>query len=244
MFRANASKYQTVNKRDMSNQKKIRVLCVDDHPLIREGIAIVINSQVDRQVAAQASTGQEGIKYLCEYAPDVTLMDLHLPDMSGIDAMIAIYAKVPNARIIVLTMFEGVAETQRALASGARSYMLKSTPPADMADIIRKVYEGKRRIPTVVAVRLAEHFSDEALTEREIEVLRHVSAGNSNRIIAVQLNLSEHTINGHIKNILSKLGANDRTHAVSIGLRRGLLREFRFAKMLHAKLLPECSGPR
>ena len=225
MFRANASKYQTVNKRDMSNQKKIRVLCVDDHPLIREGIAIVINSQVDLQVAAQASTGQEGIKYFCEYAPDVTLMDLHLPDMSGIDAMIAICAKVANARIIVLTMSEGVAEIQRALASGARSYMLKSTPPADMADIIRKVYEGKRPIPTVVAVQLAEHFSDDALTEREIEVLRHVSAGNSNKIIAVQLNLSVNTIKGHIKNILSKLGANDRTHAVSIGLRRGLLRE-------------------
>jgi len=209
----------------MSNQKKIRVLCVDDHPLIREGIAIVINSQVDMQVAAQASTGQEGIKYFYEYAPDVTLMDLHLPDMSGIDAMIAIYAKVANARIIVLTLFEGVAEIKRALASGARSYILKSTSPADMADIIRKVYDGKRPIPTVVAVRLAEHLSDEALTEREIEVLRHVSAGNSNKIIAVQLNLSEHTIKGHIKNILSKLGANDRTHAVSIGLRRGLLRE-------------------
>jgi DNA-binding NarL/FixJ family response regulator len=222
---ANASKYQTVNKRDMSNQKKIRVLCVDDHPLIREGIAIAINSQVDMQVAAQASTGQEGIKYFSEYAPDVVLMDLHLPDMTGIDAMIAIYTKVANARIIVLTMFEGVAEIQRALASGARSYMLKSTPPADMADIIRKVYAGKRPIPTVVAVRLAEHFSDEALTEREIEVLRHVSAGNSNKIIAVQLNLSVNTIKGHIKNILSKLGANDRTHAVSIGLRRGLLRE-------------------
>ena len=209
----------------MSNQKKIRILCVDDHPLIREGIAIAVNSQMDMEVVAQASNGREAIEYVCEYAPDVTLMDLHLPDMSGIDAMIAIHAKAANARIIVLTMFEGVAEIQRALASGARSYMLKSTPPADMADIIRKVYEGKRPIPTVVAVRLAEHFSDEALTEREIEVLRHVSAGNSDKIIAVQLNLSVHTIKGHIKNILSKLRANDRTHAVSIGLRRGLLRE-------------------
>jgi DNA-binding NarL/FixJ family response regulator len=209
----------------MSNQKKIRVLCVDDHPLIREGIAIAVNSQMDMQVVAQASNGREAIEYVCEYAPDVTLMDLHLPDMSGIDAMIAIYAKVAHARIIVLTMCEGVGEIQRALASGARSYMLKSTPPADMAEIIRKVYEGKRPIPTVVAVRLAEHFSDEALTEREIEVLRHVSAGNSNKIIAVQLNLSVHTIKAHMKNILSKLGANDRTHAVSIGLRRGLLHE-------------------
>lgn len=209
----------------MSKERIIRVLCVDDHPLMCEGIAAVINGQLDMQLVAQASSGQEAIDYFCEYAPDITLMDLHLPDMSGIDAMIAIRASAPGARIIVLTMFEGVTDIQRALASGARSYLLKSTPPEVMADIIRKVYQGKKPIPTVVAAQLAEHFGDDELTEREIEVLRHVSAGNSNKIIAAQLTLSEHTIKGHLKSILAKLGANDRTQAVAIGLRRGLLRE-------------------
>jgi len=207
----------------MSNEGQIRILCVDDHPLMRAGINMVIDSQPDMQVVAQASNGRDAIKCFAEQQPDVTLMDLRLPDMSGIDAMIAIQAKFTEARIIILTTFEGDTEIQRALASGARSYILKSMPCDELADTIRQVHAGRRRIPPQVAEQLAEHLGDETLTEREIEVLRHVSAGNSNKIIADELALSEHTIKGHLKNILSKLGASDRTQAVTIALRRGLL---------------------
>lgn len=207
----------------MNNQGQIRILSVDDHPLMREGIAMLIDSEDDMQLVAQASTGAEAIKCFCKYQPDITLMDLRLPDMSGVDAMIAILAKRSNARIIILTTYEGDVEIQRALTAGARSYILKSMSPAVIADIIRKVWVGKKSIPPAVAMHIAEHLSDEALTEREIEVLRHVSAGNSNKIIAAELTLSEHTIKGHLKRILSKLGANDRTQAVTIALHRGLL---------------------
>ena len=207
----------------MSDQERIRILCVDDHPLMREGVKMVLNGQPDMRVVAQASNGQEAIQCFLEHEPEVTLMDLRLPDMSGIDAMMAIQAKHPEARIIILTTFEGDTEIQRALAAGARSYVLKSMPPDDLANIIRQVRVGKKRIPPQVAANLAEHLADEALTEREIEVLRQVSAGNSNKIIAAELALSEHTVKGHLKNILSKLGANDRTQAVTIALRRGLL---------------------
>jgi DNA-binding NarL/FixJ family response regulator len=208
----------------MSNEGQIRILCVDDHPLMRAGINMVLDSQPDMRVVAQASNGREAIRCFVEHRPDVTLMDLRLPDMSGIDAMIAIQAKFTEARIIILTTFEGDTEIQRALAAGARSYILKSMPCDEIADTIRQVRSGRKRIPPQVAAQLAEHLSDEALTEREIEVLRHVSAGSSNKIIADELALSEHTVKGHLKNILSKLGASDRTQAVTIGLRRGLLR--------------------
>jgi DNA-binding NarL/FixJ family response regulator len=213
----------TGSELNMSNQEAIRVLCVDDHPLMREGINLVLNSQPDMRVVAQASNGREAIKCFGECRPDVTVMDLRLPDMSGIDALIAIQAKFPDARIIILTTFEGDTEIQRALAAGARSYILKSMGANELAETIRQVRAGKKRIPPQVAAQLAEHLSDEALTDREIEVLRHVSAGNSNKIIADELALSEHTIKGHLKNILSKLGASDRTQAVTIALRRGLL---------------------
>ena len=207
----------------MSNEGLIRILCVDDHPLMRAGINMVIDSQSDMRVVAQASNGCEAIKRFAEHNPDVTLMDLRLPDMSGIDAMIAIQVKYPDARVIILTTFEGDTEIHRALAAGARSYILKSMPSDELADTIRQVRAGKKRIPPQVAARLAEHLSDETLTEREIEVLRHVSAGNSNKIIADELALSEHTVKGHLKNILAKLGASDRTQAVTIAMRRGLL---------------------
>jgi len=207
----------------MSNEERIRILCVDDHPLMRAGIDMVIESQPDMRVVAQASNGSDAIKSFAEHRPDVTLMDLRLPDMSGIDAMIAIQAKFPAARIIILTTFEGDTEIQRALAAGALSYILKSMPCDELAETIRQVRAGKKRIPPQVAAQLAEHLSDESLTEREIQVLRHVSAGNSNKIIANELDLSEHTVKGHLKNILAKLGASDRTQAVTIALRRGLL---------------------
>jgi DNA-binding NarL/FixJ family response regulator len=207
----------------MTNTARIRVLSVEDHPLFREGIATIIDSQTDMLMVAQASTGGEAIERFREHRPDVTLMDLQLPDMSGIDAMIAIIQKFPEARIIMLTTFERDTEIQRSLAAGARAYILKTTPPSQMADAIRQVHAGKKRIPPEVAARLAEHFGDEALTEREVEVLQLVGGGNRNRDIADRLFVSEETVKVHMKHIMEKLGASDRTQAVTIGLRRGLI---------------------
>jgi len=201
----------------------IRVLTVDDHPLVREGIASVINSQPDMQVVAQASDGREAISYFCEHKPDVTLMDLRLPDMSGIDAMIAIRGQFPEARVIMLTTFDCDVEIQRALAAGTRSYILKSMPPKEMAETIRQVHAGKKRIPQEVAARLAEHLGHEALSEREVEVLQRVMAGNRNRDVAERLYISEETVKAHIKHILEKLGASDRTQAVTIAVQRGII---------------------
>jgi len=201
----------------------IRVLTVDDHPLVREGIASVINSQPDMQVVAQASDGREAISYFCEHKPDVTLMDLRLPDMSGIDAMIAIRGQFPEARVIMLTTFDCDAEIQRALAAGARSYILKSIPPREMAETIRQVHAGKKCLPAEVATRLAEHLSDESLSERETEVLQRVMLGNRNRDIAQHLLISVETVKSHIKHIMEKLGASDRTQAFTIAVRRGMI---------------------
>jgi DNA-binding NarL/FixJ family response regulator len=201
----------------------IRVLTVDDHPLVREGIASVINSQPDMQVVAQASDGREAISYFCEHKPDVTLMDLRLPDMSGIDAMIAIRGQFPEARVIMLTTFDCDAEIQRALAAGARSYILKSMPPREMAETMRQVHAGKKCLPADVATRLAEHLSDEPLSERETEVLQRVMLGNRNRDIAQHLLISVETVKSHIKHIMEKLGASDRTQAFTIAVRRGMI---------------------
>ncbi|MGD0298151.1 MAG: response regulator transcription factor [Bryobacteraceae bacterium] len=207
----------------MTEPIKIRVLCVDDHPLLREGIAAMINNQPDMILVAEAASGSEGILKFRELQPDITLMDLRLPDMSGIDSLIAIRTEFSEARIVMLTTFEGDVEIQRALEAGARGYLLKSMPPRELVDVIRQVHGGKKRVPPEVAAHLAEHMSDEELTGREIDVLRHIAGGNRNRDIAEQLFISEETVKVHIKHIMEKLGASDRTQAVAIGVRRGII---------------------
>ena len=208
----------------MNEQAQIRVLSVDDHPLMREGIAAMIRNQADLLLVAEAANGREALQRFREHLPDVTLMDLRLPDMSGIDAMIAIRAEFPEARIVMLTTFEGDVEIQRALQAGARGYMLKSMPPSDLLEGIREVHAGKKRIPPEVAAHLAEHIGEEALTARELGVLQHVAGGNRNRDIAEQLFITEETVKVHVKHIMEKLGARDRTEAVAIALRRGIVR--------------------
>lgn len=202
---------------------KIRVFSVDDHPLLREGIAAIINNEPDMVMVAQAATGHDAIHQFRSHRPDVTLMDLRLPDISGIDAMIAIRNEFPDARIVMLTTFEGDVDIQRALAAGARGYILKNMPPQELAGVVRQVHAGKKRIPPEIAGLLAEHLSDEALTEREKDVLKHVAGGNRNRDIAERLFISEDTVKVHVKHIMEKLGANDRTEAVTIALRRGII---------------------
>jgi DNA-binding NarL/FixJ family response regulator len=207
----------------MNDFTRIRVLSVDDHPLLCEGIAKVIDGQPDMLLVAQGANGHEAIELFGQHEPDVTLMDLRMPDINGIEAMIAIRKTFPEARIIMLTTFEHNSEIQRALAAGARSYILKSMLPREMAETIRQVHSGKKRIPPEVAACLAEHLGDEALSEREVEVLLRVMGGNRNRDIAERLFISEETVKAHIKHIMAKLGANDRTQAVTIAAQRGII---------------------
>ena len=201
----------------------IRILSVEDHPIFREGLATIVGSQEDMILAAQATNAAEAIEQFRIHRPDVTLMDLRLPDRSGTDALVAIRRDFPNARIIMLTTSGGDAEIQSALKAGAAAYVLKSMPKNDLLAVIRSVHGGGRHIPPEVAARLAEYLGDESLTARELEVLRLIRDGHRNKQIAGELAISENTVNFHIKNLVGKLQANDRTHAVAIALRRGIL---------------------
>jgi DNA-binding NarL/FixJ family response regulator len=206
-----------------ADRPPIRILAVDDHPLLREGIAALLVAQPDMKLVAEASNGREAIEQFRIHRPDVTLMDLQMPAMSGLDAMIAICGAFPAARIIVLTTYTGDVQVLRALKAGARAYLLKGLLRKELLETIRLVHAGQKRIPPEVASHLAEYAGEDTLSNREIEVLRLISAGNANKEIASQLSITEETVKGHVKNILAKLSANDRTHAVTIGLKRGII---------------------
>jgi DNA-binding NarL/FixJ family response regulator len=201
----------------------IRVLSVDDHPLLREGIAALVNAESDMKLIAEATNGQEAIEKFRLHRPDVTLMDLQMPALNGIDAIIGIRSEFPNARIIVLTTYAGDVQVLRALKAGARGYVLKGHVRRELLDTIRAVHAGQKRIPPEVAAELADHAGEDELSSREIDVLRLIAAGNANKEIAGRLSIAEETVKSHITNILAKLGANDRTHAVTTALKRGII---------------------
>jgi DNA-binding NarL/FixJ family response regulator len=207
----------------MSVVKQIKILTVDDHPLLREGLAAVIHGEKDMLIVGEAANGREAIEMFRNHRPDVTLMDLQMPDLNGIDAVTAIRQEHPQARIIVLTTYEGDALARRALRAGVAGYILKDMIRTDLLEAIRLVHAGRRYIPQKIAAELAEHYSEDDLSGREIEVLKEVARGTSNKIIASHLSISEATVKAHMQNILLKLGASDRTHAVSIATSRGFL---------------------
>jgi DNA-binding NarL/FixJ family response regulator len=201
----------------------IRILTVDDHPLLREAVAGLLSSQSDMTLVAEASNGRQAIEQFRIHRPDVTLMDLQMPEMDGLDAMITIREEFPGARIIVLTTYTGDVQVLRAIKAGARAYLLKSLVRKDLVEIIRLIHAGEKRIPPEVAAELAEHAADEALSSREIEVLSFISGGNANKEIAAKLSISEETVKGHMKSIFAKLGVHDRAHAVTVGVKRGII---------------------
>jgi len=203
--------------------KLIRILTVDDHPLLRKGIAALVNAEPDMKLVGEASNGQEAIESFRLHRPDVTLMDIQMPSFNGIEAISAIQSEFPDALIIVLTTYTGDAQVLRALKAGARAYVLKGHVHRELLETIRTVHAGQKRIPPDIAAELAEHATDDELTSREIEVLRLIGAGNSNKLIADHLSIGEATVKSHVTNILSKLSANDRAHAVTIGLKRGII---------------------
>jgi DNA-binding NarL/FixJ family response regulator len=208
----------------MSNAPmRIRIVLADDHPLLRQGISALLTDQPDMELVAEAATGREAIEQFRAHRPDVTLMDLQMPEMNGIDAMIAIRSEFSEARFIVLTTYTGDAQIVRALRAGARAYLLKSLLHRELLDTIRAVHAGQKRIPPEIAAEMAQHAMDDDLTPRELDVLRLIAAGNANSQVATQLSITEETVKAHVKNILSKLNANGRTHAVTIALKRGII---------------------
>lgn len=206
-----------------STHSLIRILTVDDHPLLRKGIAALVNAEPDMKLVAEASNGEEAIEAFRSHRPDVTLMDLQMPGLNGLEAIGRIRSEFPDARIIVLTTYTGDIQVLRALKAGARAYILKGHVHKELLEAVRAVHAGQKRIPPDIAAELAEHAMDDELTEREIDVLKLVAAGNGNKQIADQLSIGEATVKSHVTNILSKLGANDRSHAVTIGLKRGII---------------------
>jgi two-component system, NarL family, response regulator len=207
----------------MPELHSIRILTVDDHDILRAGIAAVLATEADMDVVAQAGNGREAIEQFRAHRPDITLMDLQMPLMGGTETIRAIREEFPDARIIVLTTYSGDAQATQALEAGASAYLLKSMLRRELAETIRRVHSGRRVVPPEIAVELAEHHADSSLTEREIDVLRQVASGNANKIVADKLSISEETVKSHVKSILSKLGANDRTHAVTIAIKRGII---------------------
>ena len=202
---------------------RIRILAVDDHVLIRQGMATLLGDEPDMTLVAEASNGREAIQQFRAHRPDVTLMDLQMPEMNGLDAIIAIRGEFPNAKIIVLTTYKGDVQILRALKAGAQGYLLKNTVHKELVDTIRAVHAGKKALSSEASFEIAEHATDDALTPAEINVLRLIAAGNANKQIADQLSITEETVKGRVKNILSKLGASDRTQAAMIGLKRGII---------------------
>jgi DNA-binding NarL/FixJ family response regulator len=206
-----------------SETKAIRILTADDHALLRQGIASLVEIEPDMELVAQASTGREAIEQFRRHRPDITLMDLQMPDISGIEAIIAIRSEFPDARIVVLTTYAGDVQVVRALKAGARGYLLKGNVHTDLLETIRAVHAGRKRVAPEVAAELAMHTTEDELTARELEILKLIAKGNANKEIAAQLAVAEDTVKKHVTSILEKLGANDRTHAVTIGLERGII---------------------